>query len=199
MVNWVNYKTLAQIYLISPETISDLPIFLLQLKEIFELEEAPKLFQLRLKNIENDELERIILQIKPLCESYGVEMILNDNIPLALKHNIGVHVGSDDASLQELEFFKKNSNKMAGISCYNSIERAKMFEVADYLSFGAMFQSSTKKNARFCEKSTIMEFAKISNKKISIIGGISVENIVEISDILPYVDYVCIISEVWGK
>ena len=194
---------MAQIYLISPETISDLPIFLLQLKEIFELEFKPSLFQLRLKNIENDELERIILQIKPLCESYVVEMILNDNIPLALKHNIGVNVGSDDASLEELEFFKKNSNKTAGVSCYNSIERAKMFEQVctdlDYLSFGAMFQSSTKKNASVCEKSTIVEFAKISNKKISIIGGISVENMEEISDILPYVDYICVISEVWGK
>lgn len=194
---------MAKIYLISPEIISDLPMFLLQLKEIFELEFKPSLFQLRLKNIEADELERIILKIKPLCENYGVDMILNDNIPLALKHNIGVHVGSDDASLEELNFFKKNSNKTAGVSCYNSIERAKMFEQvctdSDYLSFGAMFKSSTKKNAPFCEKSTIVEFATISRKKISIIGGISAENMVEISDILPYVDYVCVISEVWGK
>jgi thiamine-phosphate pyrophosphorylase len=140
------------------------------------------------------------LKITPLCENYGVDMILNDNISLALKHNIGVHVGSDDAILEELNFFKKNSNKTAGVSCYNSIERAKMFaSVANYISFGAMFQSSTKKNAPVCEKSTIVEFAKISNKKISIIGGISAENMVEISDILPYVDYVCVISEVWGK
>ena len=136
---------MSQIYLISPETIPDLTIFLLQLKEIFELEFKPTLFQLRLKNIESDELEHIILQIKPLCERYVVEMILNDNIPLALKHNIGLHVGSSDASLQELQNFRKNSNKMMGVSCYNSIERAKMFEsVANYISFGAMFQSSTK-------------------------------------------------------
>ena len=194
---------MAKIYLISPDIIRDIPMFLLQLKEIFELEFKPSLLQLRLKNVETDELERIILKIKPLCENYGVEMILNDNIPLALKNNIGVHVGSDDASLQELEFFKKNSNKTVGVSCYNSIERAKMFEQvctdSDYLSFGAIFQSATKKNAPVCEKSTIVEFAKISRKKISIIGGISVENMVEISDILPYVDYVCVISEVWGK
>ena len=191
---------MAKIYLISPEVIDDIDLFLLQLDETFELELKPSLFQLRLKSIESDELERIILKIKPLCENYGVDMILNDNISLALKHNIGVHVGSDDASLQQLEFFKKNSNKTAGVSCYNSIERAKMFEpISDYLSFGAMFKSSTKKNAPVCEKSTIVEFAKISNKKISIIGGISAENMVEISDILPYVDYVCVISEVWGK
>ena len=191
---------MAQIYLISPETIPDLPIFLLQLKEIFELEFKPSLFQLRLKNIESDELEHIILQIKPLCERYVVEMILNDNIPLALKHNIGLHVGSSDASLQELQNFRKNSNKMVGVSCYNSIERAKMFEsVANYISFGAMFQSSTKKNASVCEKSIIVEFAKFSQKKISIIGGVTAENMEEISDILQYVDYVCIISEVWGK
>ena len=194
---------MARIYLISPEVISDIPIFLLQLKEIFELECKPALFQLRLKNVEREKIERVILKIKPLCENYGVEMILNDDISLALKHNIGVHVGSSDASLQELEFFKKNSNKTVGVSCYNSIERAKMFEQvctdSDYLSFGAMFQSATKKNAPVCEKSTIVEFAKISRKKISIIGGISVENMVEISDILPYVDYVCVISEVWGK
>lgn len=191
---------MAQIYLISPEVISDVPMFLLQLKEIFQLEFKPALFQLRLKNIQNDDIESVILKIKPLCENYGVEMILNDNISLALKHNIGVHVGSSDASLQELENFRKNSNKIAGVSCYNSIERAKMFEsVANYISFGAMFQSSTKKSATVCEKSTIVGFANISNKKISIIGGIAEENMEEISDIMPFVEYICVVSQVWGK
>ncbi len=188
------------LYLISPETIHNVDLFLLQLREIFELEFKPSLFQLRLKNVTNDELESVILQIKRLCEYYAVEMILNDNISLALKYDVGVHVGSSDASLQELEYFKKNSKNIAGVSCYNSIERAKMFEkVADYISFGAMFQSSTKKNAPVCEKSTIVEFAKISNKKISIIGGITAENMAEISDVLPCVEYICVISEVWGK
>ena len=190
---------MARIYLISPEVISDIPMFLLQLKEIFELECKPALFQLRLKNVETDELERVILKIKPLCENYGVEMILNDDISLALKHNIGVHVGSSDASLQELECFKKSSSKTAGVSCYNSIERAKMFELADYISFGAIFPSSTKKNAPVCEKSTIVEFANVSNAKISIIGGITAENMEEISDIIPFVEYICVVSEVWGK
>jgi thiamine-phosphate pyrophosphorylase len=188
------------LYLISPEAISDVDLFLLQLREVFELEFKPSLFQLRLKNIESDELELLILSVRSVCEEFGVEMILNDNISLALKYDVGVHVGSDDASLEELNFFKKNSNKTAGVSCYNSIERAKMFEkVADYISFGAIFQSSTKKNAPVCEKSTIVEFAKISNAKISIIGGVTAENMAEIAEILPCVDYVCVISEVWGK
>ena len=35
---------------------------------------------LGLVNIQNDDIESVILKIKPLCENYGVEMILNDNI-----------------------------------------------------------------------------------------------------------------------
>jgi len=188
------------LYLISPERVDDVELFVLKLVEIFNLKCKPDLFQLRIKNASLFEMEALLVRVRFVCEKYGVEMILNDSIELALKYGVGVHVGSSDASLQELEFFKKNSGKMLGVSCYNSFERAKMFEnVADYVSFGAMFQSVTKKNAPVCDKSTIVEFAKVSSKPISIIGGITAENIEEIADILYFVKYVCVISEVWGK
>ncbi len=193
---------MAQIYLISPENIPNISIFLAQLEEIFSINAQyckPALFQLRLKNVSQSDIKEAIVAIKPICEKYQVSMVLNDDISLALEYGIGLHVGSSDANLQDLELFKQKSTQITGVSCYNSVERARIFgRVADYVSFGAIFPSLTKKKAQICEKSTIIEFCNESDVKVAIIGGISSENIYEISDILDCVDYICVLSDVWN-
>lgn len=185
-----------KIYLISPETITDLDFFLLELEAIFVLEERPAVFQLRLKGGQNT--EDMIIKTKSLCEKYGVEFILNDDIPLAIKYDVGVHVGIDDASLEEILEFKKTSTRSLGISCYSDINRALQFaDVASYVAFGAMFSSSTKSSAPKCSIETVEEFCKISKAKVAVIGGINAKNIKELSPILHCISYVCVISSVW--
>lgn len=189
---------MAGIYLISPSNINDLNFFLFQLEEIFSLSHKPELFQLRLKDTTQNFIEEAILKINPLCRKYNIPLILNDDIPLALKHNIGVHVGKDDAKLEEIIHFKENSKNIIGISCYNSFERAGQFaNYVDYVSFGAIFPSKTKPNAVFCPQEVILEFAEKYSTKIAIIGGINATNLPKIQEILPCVSYICAISEIW--
>lgn len=188
-----------KIYLISPPQIEDLGAFISTLEDIFYLPEKPALFQLRLKNCEVRHIENCMNEIIPVCTKHGVEFIINDSIALAIKYNVGLHVGCNDASIQDCKDFKSRSSKHIGVSCYNSIERAKQFEnIADCISFGAMFQTQTKTEAKICRPNVIQEYAKHNpSKEIAIIGGINTENLGEIADILPLVSYICVISSVW--
>ncbi len=187
-----------QIYLISPPKIEDINIFVKQLEEIFSLHEKPGMFQLRLKDCSENQIEEAIVKIKPLCNDYAVPFILNDNISLALKYGIGVHVGGKDASLEDVLSFKQQSRNIIGVSCYNLLDRAKTFAGhVTCVSFGAMFLSKTKESAKLCHKETVVEFAKTHKTPISIIGGITTQNLHEICDILPFTSFVCVISSVW--
>lgn len=190
---------MARLYLISPEVIGNIDEFALQLEEICQLEERPAFFQLRLKG-QNINIENAIEKLLPICEKHGVKFVINDDINLALKYKVALHVGSDDASFEECVAFKKAGGVHLGVSCYNSIVRAREFEkIADCISFGAMFASETKPNARTCDFDVVTNYATQSpSKEIAIIGGIDCENIKKLAEILPCVSYVCVISSVWG-
>ncbi len=188
------------IYLISPERIENIDEFALKIEEIFALEEKPAFFQLRLKGVPDREIENAILKFLPICEKYGVRFVINDNIKLALKYQIGLHVGTDDASFEACVLFKQMGGGHLGVSCYNSIVRAKEFEnIADCISFGAMFLSKTKQNSRQCSIEIIKDYAKHNpSKQIAIIGGIDTKTIEMLEEILPIISCICVISCVWN-
>ena len=188
------------IYLISPEQIPNPDEFTLQLEEIFALHEKPALFQLRLKGCEKSYIEKTMEKLLPVCKKHGVDFVINDYASLALKYGVALHVGSDDATIQQCIAFKKAGGGHLGVSCYNSLIRAKEFEeIADCISFGAMFGSETKPNAKNCEIDVVREYAKHNPKKeIAIIGGINAQTIEKLGEILPIVSYVCVISCIWN-
>lgn len=186
------------IYLISPPQINDINTFIYTLEDIFLLHDKPALFQLRLKNCTTKHIEDCMNKIIPICNKYGVKFIINDSITLAIKYNTGVHIGHD-ASVQDCIDFKHYSKKYIGVSCYNLIERAKLFEnVVDYVSFGTMFPTQTKAESKICSPSIVQEYAQHhTSKEIAIIGGIDATNLEQITDILHLVSYICVISSVW--
>ena len=55
--------------------------------------------QLREKYMAEDELVREAIRLKELCSRYGVPLIINDNVDVAIKSGAdGVHVGQEDRS-----------------------------------------------------------------------------------------------------
>ena len=67
-----------------------------------QIEDALKggvtLVQLREKGLDQAEFLREALQVKDLCHRYGVPLIINDNVDVALGSGAdGVHVGMEDA------------------------------------------------------------------------------------------------------
>lgn len=113
-----------------------------------------------------------------LCHTFKVPLIINDNLRLAdLTNADGLHLGAEDASIREARFIL-GPDKIIGISCYNSLERAKEAEQqgADYVAFGSFFASLTKPNAINAPLSLLGEAKQILHVPIVAIGGITLDN-----------------------
>ena len=67
-----------------------------------------------------------------------------------------------------------HKEKIIGLSCYNSISLANQYlDYIDYVSFGAMHRSLTKKNAREISQAELQKIIKFKSKPKAIIGGIN--------------------------
>lgn len=177
-----------KLYLISPPHIPELFPFIDKVKQAIDTGKVAT-FQLRLKDISDDDLLFKAEAIYSLCYFANIPFYLNDRPDLAKAADAdGVHVGADDMSgdREGLKF---------GVSCYDSQERAleAQKQDADYVSFGAFFPSKTKQS-RGKPSPDILSWWKSQSSIPSVaIGGITPENIQEVSS----ADYTAVISYIW--
>jgi thiamine-phosphate pyrophosphorylase len=184
-----------QLYLISPPKI-ELQNFAIQLEKALATKKIP-VFQLRLKDISDNEIIENGKKLLEICRKYQTSFILNDRLDLALKIGAnGVHLGSDDGAVLEA---RKNSpqNFIIGSSCYDSKHNAMVAgeQGADYISFGTFFPSKTK-NSSGKPTTEILEWCRdYINIPSVAIGGITADN----CDILikAGADFLAVISYVW--
>ncbi len=155
-------------------------------KSLYEqVEEALKggvtTVQLREKELDGESFLKEAVEISALCKKYGVPLIINDNVDIAIKCGAdGVHVGQED--MEALEVRKKAGDKLIiGISAHSVGEALKAQENgADYLGCGAMFSTSTKKDTNILPKETLKEICSSVDIPVVAIGGIGKDNILEL-------------------
>ncbi len=169
--------------------------------KIFEKVEAAlrggaRLVQLRDKTASFEELLPIAKRLKELCERYGVFLIINDRVDLAIKCDAhGVHLGRGDMSPSQARKLL-GSDKILGVSCYGDIERALSLEkVASYVAFGSFYPSPTKPDAPCIPKELLKEAKKRLNLPICAIGGITPERAEELVKLGA--DMIAVISSLW--
>ncbi len=190
-------KIMTKIYLISPPKI-ELKSFSKNLEEALQTGLVP-VFQLRLKDCEKNDIKKIATELKKICADNNVVFLLNDDWQMALDIGAsGVHLGADDGSIA---LARKNlpQNFVIGASCYDSRHLAMEAAEAgaDYISFGAFFESKTKQS-RGKPTTEILEWAsEIMNLPIVAIGGITNENAGLLAN--AGADFVAVISYVWGS
>ena len=113
-----------------------------------------------------------------LCEQYGSSLIINDDLSIAKALNCGIHLGLEDASIQEARE-QLRTDAIIGATCHNSLTHAAsaINQGADYIAFGRLFNSPSKPNAPKAELSTL-KIAKARWPDITVvaIGGITLEN-----------------------
>ena len=143
-----------------------------------------KIFQIRYKEEITIELKDFFsVLVKRIKEKEGIT-IINDFPQLA--HDIGadgVHLGKADLSVDAVK--SKYKNLIIGKTCKSSIEEAKkaIDDGANYVSFGAFSNSSTKKEAIPIEKSDLDLINKFNVPNKAIIGGISKENFHKVAEL----------------
>lgn len=134
--------------------------------------------QLREKELNDTDFLAEAKELKILCARYGVPLIINDNVELALKVDAdGVHVGQEDMDARDVRGLIGPA-KILGVTA-KTIEQAQKAQLAgaDYLGSGAVFGSTTKLNAKPMTKELLHSICQSVTIPVVAIGGIHRGNI----------------------
>ena len=104
--------------------------------------------QLREKDMDMDAFANEAAQIRALCHRYGVPFLVNDSVEVARRAGAdGVHVGQRDMPADKVRALL-GPGCIVGVSA-QTVEQALEAERrgADYLGVGAVFSTSTKRDA----------------------------------------------------
>lgn len=162
------------------------------------LQGGATLLQYRDKTIDHARRRAQARELVALCAGYGVPLIINDDCTLAAQVGAaGVHLGEHDSDVAAARA-RLGVDAIIGVSCYDSIELARQLAAAgaDYLAFGAFFDSPTKPNARRATPD-LLRAAKPLGLPLAAIGGITPDNAPTLIE--AGADFVAVISGVFGK
>ena len=140
------------------------------------------ILQLREKQAPHEELVKTAMRLKPHCRRYGVPLIINDDVEAALEADAdGVHVGQEDMAVAEARRIL-GPEKIIGASAHNREEALEaQRQGADYLGSGAVFGSSTKKDATTLSREELTAVCRAVSIPVAAIGGITEENCLELA------------------
>lgn len=167
-----------------------------------QVEEALKggatCIQLREKELDELSFLEEAEELCALCRAYHVPFIVNDNVKIALACGAdGIHVGQHDMQAGDVRK-AIGDNMILGVSA-QTVEQALEAERngADYLGVGAVFATSTKLDADAVSHETLREICRAVSIPVVAIGGISKENIMQLSG--TGVDGVALVSAIFAS
>lgn len=161
------------------------------------LENGATFLQIREKDLDEETFEQEAAVLKKLCEVYHIPFVVNDSVEIALHIDAdGVHVGQSDIKGRDIRSMIGNE-KILGISA-GTVEEAVSAEKAgaDYIGVGAVFDTSTKKNARNLTVENLKEISESVSIPVVAIGGITASNIMELSN--SGVDGIAVVSAIFA-
>lgn len=130
--------------------------------------------QVREKNKTTEEMYLIANKIKKVTDAYSIPLIINDNVDVALKINSdGIHIGQGDISCLEARKVL-GEDKIIGVTV-TTLEQAKraIEQGATYLGVGAIYKSTTKKDAKIVSHDEFLKILNYCKIPIVVIGGIN--------------------------
>ena len=134
------------------------------------------------------------IQIIELAKRYNIPVVINDNIKLAAKLGVGVHLGQEDGEIKEA---KQDllADQIIGRTCHGNVELVKEahYAGASYAAMGAVFASTTKPRADVISRQQLIDGCQ-QGIALCVIGGLTAENIVELAGI-P-IAYVAVVGDI---
>lgn len=188
-----------QLYLISPLDVSgDFPA---RLERALDAGKGVvTAFQFRVKDLDQHDAACLAEPLQAICAERDVAFIVNDSVALAKRLKAdGVHLGQDDgdprAAREEL-----GREAQIGITCHASRHMAMDAGEAgaDYVAFGAFFESITKDkgDAERPSIETLEWWARLFEIPCVAIGGITPENCGPL--IKAGADFLAVSGAVWN-
>ena len=135
-------------------------------------------FQFRVKDIDQHEAARLAEPLQAICAAHDVAFIVNDDVALAKRLGAdGVHLGQGDGAPRDARE-ELGREAQIGVTCHAS----KHFAMeageagADYVAFGAFFDSTTKASEHRPELEILEWWSNLFEIPCVAIGGITPAN-----------------------
>lgn len=145
------------------------------------LEGGVTLVQYRAKTASSAEMYAEALQLKALCDSFNVPLIINDRLDIAMAVGAaGVHLGQDDLPCAAARRIL-GEEYLIGVSAHNPAEaKAALQSGADYLGCGAVFGTATKADVKKLGTDGLAAICKAKGLPVVGIGGVTADNYREV-------------------
>jgi thiamine-phosphate pyrophosphorylase len=190
-------KPACRLYLITPARIDDLDAFARALASALDAGDVAAL-QLRLKDAAEPVIAEAVKVLLPITQRHDVALILNDRPDLAARFGCdGVHVGQEDASCAEARRLV-GPDRIVGVTCHDSRHLAMDAAEAgaDYVAFGAFFETSTKDVSTRAEPEILSIWQESMQTPCVAIGGITVDNCRPL--VAAGADFIAVSAGVWS-
>ncbi|MFZ3182990.1 MAG: thiamine phosphate synthase [Pseudomonas sp.] len=115
--------------------------------------------------------------LQELCERYGASLIINDDLELAARLGVGLHLGQGDGSLLAARQ-RLGPQAIIGATCHAQLELAAAAAAngASYLAFGRFFNSQTKPGVPTATLELLEQARHRFALPLAAIGGITLEH-----------------------
>ena len=145
------------------------------------LEGGVTLVQYRVKTASSAEMYAEALQLKALCDSFNVPLIINDRLDIAMAVGAaGVHLGQDDLPCAAARKIL-GEDYIIGVSAHNPAEaKAALQSGADYLGCGAVFGTATKADVKKLGTEGLTAICREKGLPVVGIGGVTADNYREV-------------------
>jgi len=154
-------------------------------------------FQLRLKDVSDDEIRRATDILRPIVQASGTAFLLNDRPDLAAELGCdGVHIGQEDAPYAEARRLLPGG--IVGVTAHDSRHLAMEAAEAgaDYVAFGAFFPTQTKEPKTSADIGLLRWWAEMMVVPVVAIGGITVANAPALVE--AGADFLAVAAGVWN-
>ena len=145
------------------------------------LEGGVTLVQYRAKTASSAEMYAEALQLKALCDSFNVPLIINNRLDIAMAVGAaGVHLGQDDLPCAAARRIL-GEDYIIGVSAHNPAEAAEALQSgADYLGCGAVFGTATKADVKKLGTEGLTAICREKGLPVVGIGGVTADNYREV-------------------
>lgn len=191
-----------RLYLVTPARIGDPDAFARTLDGALSVGDVAAV-QIRVKGEDgaapapDADIRRVAQALIPVIQNRGAAAILNDRPDIAAELQAdGAHVGQDDAPYAEARAIV-GPDAVVGVTCHASrhlaIEAAEAG--ADYVAFGAFFDTTTKSPKSRATPEIIQWWAELIEVPCVAIGGVTHENCAPL--VRAGADFLAVSSGVW--
>ena len=155
-------------------------------------------FQFRVKGIDQHEAARLAEPLQEICAAHEVAFIVNDDVALAKRLNAdGVHLGQGDGDPRDARD-QLGREAQIGVTCHASKHLAMEAGEAgaDYVAFGAFFDSTTKASEHRPEPEILEWWSQLFEIPCVAIGGVTPDNCKPL--IAAGADFLAVSGSVWN-